>query len=272
MLRTAEWIAAHKTQSQAAVYRSFNGRLGSFRWLFRLDVRYRCRRLVAVAKHLGIDLMNKRVLDVGFGGGQKLRCFPKSCCLHGAEVSQSAVTRAKQDSRYRNWQEAAFTLIPEEPDGALPRGPFDILLSSHTLEHVIDDRAFLDAARSRLTPDGIFFLFVPIEEPHYNPDHLRSYSVDSIRALVTDAGFEVRSLEESMHINGHIWKTITIPSRRRWPVLKGLVDAVRLVTLSALTYPGQRILDKGLAKLGVGPRQAFLVCGVRPCCESGDGK
>lgn len=264
MQSTAEWIAAHRTRSQAAAYADFYGRRDALRWLFRFDVRYRCRRLVEVAHELGLDLEGRSVLDVGFGGGHLLAAFPRSCTLCGADVSRSAVERARRDPRFHRWRGARFVEVREDDPEDLPPGPFDVVLSSHTLEHVPDDRALLAAVRRRLAPGGTFFLFVPIEEPDYNPDHVRNYSVETIRERVRDAGFEVLFVEGSMHVNGHVWKVITIPSRRRWPVLRGVVDGLRLATLSALTYRGQRFFDAALDRWGFGPRQAFLVCRSRP--------
>ena len=66
-----------------------------------------------------------------------------------------------------------------------------------------------------------------------------------------------------MQINGHLWKYITIPSRRRWPVVKPIVDFLRLATLSLLPYRSIRTLDRALSHWGVGPRQA-LVLAVKP--------
>jgi 2-polyprenyl-3-methyl-5-hydroxy-6-metoxy-1,4-benzoquinol methylase len=198
------------------------------------------------------------VLDVGFGGGQMLKAMPKCCRLTGAEISVSAVENANADPEFKAWKSASFELIAEDDAEALPRGPFDVILSSHTLEHVPDDRAALAVIRDRLAPEGLLFLFVPIEEPNYNPDHIRNYSVDSIAALVGEH-LEVIHVEPSMHINGHIWKIITIPSRRKWWGLQWVVDRFRRVTLASIPYEGQRKLDAALDWIGVGPRQALVV-------------
>lgn len=250
--------AAVRKVDQTQRYRAFYARGARLRWLFRFDVRYRCRRMKEVIGRLGLDVDDKRVLDVGFGTGHMLRCFPPSCRLHGAEISTSAVERANADPRYETWAAAEFTLVDDDP-ARLPDGPFDVIVSSHTIEHVPDDRAFLRELRRRLLPGGVLLLFLPIEEPHYNPDHVRNYSLRGIDALVASAGFEVLRCEGSMHINGHVWKLITIPSRRRWPVLGPMVDALRLATLSAIPYRGVRALDRALDRIGLGPRQAFVV-------------
>ncbi|NIR49581.1 class I SAM-dependent methyltransferase [candidate division KSB1 bacterium] len=243
---------------QVDKYRDFyRGR--RLRWLFRFDVHYRCRRIKEVIQTLHIDPNNKRVLDVGFGSGHLLKSLPNSCMLYGAEISESAVEEARRDPAFSRWRKAKFFLIHENILDELPRGPFDIILSSHTLEHVPDDKQLLQSIYTRLKKGGFLFLFVPIEEPNYIPFHVRNYSMASFQNVVRNAGFDILFSEGSMHINGHIWKLITIPSRRQWAILKPVVDSIRLVTLSMIPYRLKRHLDSGLEKLGVGPRQGFLV-------------
>ena len=262
--KTEEWIFLNRTKKQVTSYGDFYNRWTRLRWAFRYDVRYRCRRIMDIADDLNMNLENKRVLDVGFGTGHMLRQFPKSCALNGAEISSSAVENARCDRKYSAWKSSHFSLIQENAEDDLPRGPFDIVISSHTLEHVPDDREHLRGIYERLVPGGLLLLFVPIEEPNYNPDHLRNYSLDSVTSMVRDELFEIQHSEGSMHVTGHIWKLITIPSRRRTPVLKPLIDGFRLVTLSAIPYPLQLLLDRGLEALGVGPRQAFIVARKPP--------
>ncbi len=244
---------------QVRRYRDFYRRFARLRWLFRFDVRHRCRRLREVLASLDFPVDGARVLDVGFGSGHLLRTFPPSAAVHGAEISESAVSAARADRRYRAYRSAAFFLVPEADVEALPPGVFDVVVSSHTLEHVPDDRAVVRAVAERLRPGGVFCVFVPVEEPGYNPDHVREYSVESLASLLAAEGFEVLFTEGSLHVNGHVWKILTIPSRRSWPVLGPLVDAFRCVTLSLLSYRGLLACDAALAAFGIEPRQAFVV-------------
>jgi 2-polyprenyl-3-methyl-5-hydroxy-6-metoxy-1,4-benzoquinol methylase len=249
--------------SQTDVYRDFYRRWRGIRWFFRYDVHYRCRRLREVSDDLGLEIEDKKVLDIGFGSGHMLASFPMSCEIHGAEISESAVLEAKKDARFNNHAKSEFHLIPEGEPDRIPEGPFDIVVSSHVLEHVPNDADLLSAILDRLTPGGLFYLFVPIEDPGYNPDHVRNYSLSSIAELVGQTGFDILFSEGSMHLGGHIWKLITIPSRRGWPVLKTLVDAFRSVALSIVPYRLHLIADRILDKLGFGPRQAFIVARAR---------
>lgn len=233
------------------------------RKFLRFDIRHRTRRMHEVIDELDLQKTEAaRILDVGFGGGDLLASFPSDSIVHGAEISSSAVERARHDPRFSDYREARFFLIRQN-EGDLPEGPYDVVISSHTLEHVPDDRAHLQAIRDRLDENGLFFLFVPIEKPGYNPDHVRTFSVESVTDLVQRSGFDVLHSEGNNHMNGHVWKIITIPSRRRWPVLGPLVNGIRLWTLSLIPYPLFKKLNRVLDRLGAGPRQAFVVARKR---------
>lgn len=231
----------------------------AWKWAFRFDVHYRVRRLRELLANPLVSIDGGRILEVGFGTGHLLRCFPLDCTLHGAEVSKSAVERASQDPIYRCWRGARFTQVKEEDPEDLPAGPFDVVVSSHTLEHVKDDVAHLQSVFRRVVPGGWFLLFVPIEEPGYNFDHVHCYSPRRVAQRVRAAGFDVVFQENSMNVNGHVWKAITIPSRRRYRVLGPVVDALRLTTLSMLPYRLVRGLDRTLDAAGFGPRQSFVI-------------
>lgn len=246
-------------QQQTERYDDFYDDWQDVRQLARFDVRYRCRRMHEVLRALDVPTRGIDVLDVGFGWGQMLASFPMSCRIVGADISSSAVECARSSPRFRAFAAASFAVVGEDRPDTLPAGPFDVIVSSHTLEHCYDDRKYLETFLSRLRPGGHAVIFVPIEEPDYIKYHVRSYSVQSIVERVKRSGFEVRHYEGSMYVNGHVWKLITIPSRRQWPVVRHVIDAYRLVTLSSLSYPMLRRADELLYRLGFGARQALVV-------------
>jgi 2-polyprenyl-3-methyl-5-hydroxy-6-metoxy-1,4-benzoquinol methylase len=248
-----------QNETQKDRYKSFYSGFRTLRWFFRYDVKYRSRRLHEVFRKLKIETEGKRVLDFGFGAGHLLASFPKSCSVTGVDVSESAIENAKKDERFSQYRETRFCLVPEDDPEALPKGPFDIIVTSHALEHIYREEEVLASMHDRLVPDGIIAVYVPIEEPDYIRFHVRNYSLQSITSRVVNAGFTRLITEGSLYVNGHIWKLITIPSRRQWPVLGTIVDAVRLCVLSSLTYWGVRFFDALLSGLGFGARQALVI-------------
>lgn len=245
--------------TQSVRYADFYSNWSFLRSIVRFDIRYRCNRLLAYLRDRRLDQRSLCVLDMGFGGGDILRCLPKHWSITGAEISASAVKNARGDERFGSFRRAHFVQIAEDDPDTLPPGPFDLIISSHVLEHVPNESATLAALRARLAPDGLLLLYVPIEEPDYIRFHRRNYSLQSIADTVARSGFDLVFVEGSMHINGHLWKLITVPSRREWPLLGPVVDAFRCSTLSLLPYGAVRMMDFALDALGFGARQAFVV-------------
>ncbi len=73
---------------------------------------------------------------------------------------------------------------------------FDLVVSLHTLEHVPDDRAMLDALRRNLRPGGRLVLEVPLLSARplgapINPFHEREYTREGVRERIEAAGFAV---------------------------------------------------------------------------------
>ncbi len=244
--------------SQRERYDQLWSRWRRLRWIFGVQLRYRCRRLQESLAELGIDVRGRRVLDVGFGTGHMLASFPSDCRLTGAELSKTAVDAATRCDLFDRYSSADFVLVDERPE-SLPTGPFDIAVSSHSLEHVDDDRATLEAISRRLVPGGVLALFVPIERPDYVDFHVRNYSMQSIVERVRHAGYRVLTSEGSLHIGGHVWKLLNIPTRRKWPVIGQLMDSFRQLVLCAFPYPAIRLMDHLLYRLGVAPMQALVI-------------
>jgi SAM-dependent methyltransferase len=74
----------------------------------------------------------------------------------------------------------------------LPDNQFDGVIAIEVLEHVAQDRRFLEQVHRVLKPGGWFFMTTPNGDcvknlaPHYNPDHLRHYSQAELTGLLTD--------------------------------------------------------------------------------------
>ena len=134
------------------------------------------------------------VLDLGCGDG-RLTAELDAGELTAADVSRVALDRARR--RVPHAQIAEL-----EPDDPLPfdDGAFDLVLCAETIEHVRDVQLLLSEARRVLKPGGTLALTTPAGPPLMRPPeplspHLRFLTRGSLRELLGEMGFEVRSLE-----------------------------------------------------------------------------
>ena len=146
--------------------------------------------LVELAHSLG---RVERALDLGCGDG-RLTSELDAAELTAADVSAVALTRAGQ-------RLPGVRVVELEPDAPLPfeDGAFDLVLCAETIEHVRDVQLFLSEVRRVLRPGGELALTTPANLPlGPTPDplspHLRFFTRSSLRRLLDEMGFEVRSL------------------------------------------------------------------------------
>ena len=88
------------------------------------------------------------------------------------------------------------------PHPDLDNRQFDLVLAFNCLEHVPDPRAFLDAIRARMSPDGLAVLIYPNCEEQFRQgdlnvfvhEHLSYFTEASSRWLISACGLRVNSL------------------------------------------------------------------------------
>lgn len=136
----------------------------------------------------------ERALDLGCGDG-RLTAELRAAELTGADVSAVALERAAA-------RLPGARLAELEPDAALPfdDGAFDLVLCAETIEHVRDVQLFLSEARRVLRAGGELALTTPAALPLGRPEdplspHLRRFTRRSLRRVLGELGFELRSLE-----------------------------------------------------------------------------
>ncbi|WP_200282882.1 class I SAM-dependent methyltransferase [Rhabdochromatium marinum] len=130
------------------------------------------------------------VLDFGAGTGLLARMITDAgieivCVEPDPELRKRLIARSlKTHSRIED-------LAPESASGAY---------SFNVLEHIEDDLAAVRAIYSRLTPGGLFIVYVPAFPMLYGPmdrkvGHLRRYTRVSLLAVLRAAGFVVKRTE-----------------------------------------------------------------------------
>ncbi len=134
------------------------------------------------------------VLDLGFGAGRMLLSFPNSCALAGVDIAPHAVARMRREAERRGYREHRFECLDlDHPGVPWPDSSMDMILCSHLLEHVANDRGLLAEIRRVLKPRGHLVMMVPVYETETcsNRLHRSLYTPESLRELLRDFGFRV---------------------------------------------------------------------------------
>ena len=145
----------------------------------------------------------ERALDLGAGDGRL------SQELSAAELVLADVSRVALDRARRRLPDAEAALV--EPDAPLPfdDSAFDLVFCAETIEHVRDVQLLLSEVRRVLAPGGTLALTTPAHgrltglavlvrgfEGAFDPlsPHVRFFTARSLRRLLGELGFDVRSL------------------------------------------------------------------------------
>jgi SAM-dependent methyltransferase len=139
-----------------------------------------------------------RWLDVGAGHGHF--CMAAREDLPETRFDGLDLSESIDEAKRRGWVDTAYRgLFPElAPQLA---GRYDAVSMSHYLEHTLDPRAELDAARIALAPSGHLLIEVPDPEfalsrvlrrwwlPYFQPQHLNLVSVKNLDRMLRERGF-----------------------------------------------------------------------------------
>lgn len=201
------------------------------------------------------------VFDQGFGAGDMLFAFPPGNTLAGVELSPVDVETARREAEQLGYQ--AVDLRPFEPGRPLPAewlGRFDVLVSSHVLEHIKEPQPVLRELTTLLKPGGVACIIVPINERvGEDENHFHWFTEASFRAMLEESGLVV----EEMHAVDRLWRVLcpVFYLRQRHP--RSLWRVLAIIQ-NALTSPlpawALTALDRLLALVGVHPRQCFAWC------------
>ena len=147
----------------------------------------------------GLLSSSSRVLEIGAGYGMLLAAIRDvtGAQVEGIEPSVFGPLVARQ----------AYDLVIEtcDVDAFLQKThqPYDLIVMSHVLEHLLTPRETLSALRALLAPGGTLYLAVPnVLMPDDAPDrffhfeHLTYFSPRTLVRVMNEAGFAVTLLEE----------------------------------------------------------------------------
>lgn len=144
-----------------------------------------------------VDFKNlDRILDLGPGYGYLLR---KIRSYHSQINLTASDPDVKSLSYLKNYQINLLPLEQIKNSYGSTEQKFDLILSSHSLEHEKDPFSFFELVKRTISDQGIFFLEVPntpySDEEYtnvaYHGPHLLFFSPQSLRTLLQNGGFKI---------------------------------------------------------------------------------
>jgi SAM-dependent methyltransferase len=224
------------------------------------------RKMVFELKNMGVHkAAYQRVLELGFGHGSLLFWFRPPTGIYGVELSPLAIAEGKERAKVRSYKEFDFRMPLKEDSVSIdhPEDYFDIVINSHTIEHVYNDDKLMREMFRVLKPGGILFLVTPHDADHYNtmvnhddrrnprfPDqtyHVWLYNAETIAYMAELAGFHVLKAEKFDAV---------MEERRRWP---RLIQILHSLAATMWPYSWSEALDRRSIRLGYRCQQVALV-------------
>lgn len=152
-----------------------------------------------------IDMKNKRILDFGCGTGYNSyfitkRQSPKM--VVGIDILQECIAYCKDNYSAENTAFYLQDCLIYNPQ----LGAFDVVISCEVIEHVADQKSFLDVLVKYVRLGGIAFISTPNralfslgkEKSFLNPTHVRELFFEEFRGLLTDK-FSECSIYSQIH-------------------------------------------------------------------------
>lgn len=161
------------------------------------------RRMEEMADRIAERMpLSARILDMGCAGGGLLsalraRGFKR---LHGADGAASCIARVRQLG-------FEATCVPFTTIGALEKsGPYDLIILSHVLEHILAPRDLISAVASLLAPGGQVYAETP-DASRYNDypfvpfyffdcEHINHFNIHHLASLGEASGLALSQAEQ----------------------------------------------------------------------------
>jgi SAM-dependent methyltransferase len=199
------------------------------------------------------------VFDMGFGLGSMLFVFRPSCRLAGMELSVSAVQQAELIGRKRGQAVDFRAFIPGQPYPFEWQGAFDVVISSHVLEHIQDPVPALHSLLELLRPKGIACIVVPInEEPGDDLNHFHYFTENSFRLMLENEKLEILSIQSCDRLY-RLMMPIARQRQRSSSKLARIGSLAMNAMLAPWPYGVLSVADKMLGVFGLRETQCYAL-------------
>jgi len=191
-----------------------------------------------------IDMKNKRILDFGCGTGYNSyfiakRQSPK--IVVGIDILEECISYCKDNYSAKNTAFHVQDCLVHNPELVI----FDVVISCEVIEHVADQKLFLDVLAKYLRPGGIAFISTPNralfslskEKSFLNPTHIRELFFKEFSRLLNEC-FSEYTIYSQIHTSG--WHNPYI----NYLTASNLVYALRYEVF------GDNLIGKLVSKIG----------------------
>lgn len=205
-------LSHHELKSLYEKYYNFGGKKGTFytriRKLFFDSVIYRIWLIIDGDTSFHSYKGSGRLLDFGCNEGRNLAFFKKNGYqAEGLELNDKAAEVARS---------LGFTVHSELAEGMRPEKPYDVVVMSNVIEHLLNSRGALTNIHRVLSSGGQVWISCPNADSWlrsvfgrswinwHPPFHIAHFSKDSLCRLLETSGFKI---EKMIYKTPALWVT-----------------------------------------------------------------
>lgn len=219
-------------------------------WWFkvRYESQFKKYTSLSLLSKQDVEWHDKTILELGFGSGDILFSFPSDNYLIGAELSESAIKKAKKKAEKKNYKKTKFYDIRQSPDISQLDEKIDLVIASHVLEHVGDDELIIRQAFDALKSNGLFLVVVPIHEVIEEPNHVRTYSIEKLIDKFVFAGYQLIDFME----NGAMFNLLARHReglKTRWIIAERIYSVLTNFIFFPFVFICPTFLDRAVKKI-----------------------